>query len=131
MANDVIWIVTDEPPAVILPDGSREGRDTGNPYDDPDEIVRTSGRRGVPVSAEKLEQGMAEFVQILGRVLQRVKQSTKEVGGMELDELELAVEVNGEGQLSLLGTGGKAGAKGTMTLKFKAHKPQLPTSKPC
>jgi hypothetical protein len=41
---------------------------------------------------------------------------------MELDEIELSVEVNGEGQLSLLGTGGKAGAKGAMTLKVKAKK---------
>ena len=41
---------------------------------------------------------------------------------MALEEVELMVEVNGEGQLSLLGTGGKAGAKGAMTLKFKAKK---------
>ncbi len=125
MADDVIWIVTDETPAVILPDGSRSGRDSGNPYDD--DIVRTPGRRGITVSAEKLEQGMAEFVRVLGRVLEQAKQSTNQVGGMELDEVELAVEVNGEGQVSLLGTGGKAGAKGTMTLKFKAPKPQFLT----
>jgi hypothetical protein len=30
--------------------------------------------------------------------------------------------VNGEGQLSLLGTGGKAGGKGAMKLKFKMNK---------
>jgi hypothetical protein len=120
MADDVIWIVTNETPGVLLPDGSRSGQDSGNPYDDVDEPARTPGRRGTPVSAKKLEQGMSEFVQVLGRVLQHVKQSTHELAGMTLDEIELSVEVNTEGQLSLLGTGGKAGAKGAMTLKFKA-----------
>ena len=127
MTDDVIWIVTDETPTIILPDGSRSGQDSGNPYDDDDDIVRTPDRRGIPVSAKKLEQGMAEFVRVLGRVLRQAKQSTTEIGEMELDEVELAVEVNGEGQVSLLGTGGKAGAKGTMTLKFKAPKPQFLT----
>ncbi len=123
MADDVIWIVTDETPAVILPDGSRIEQDMGNPYDYPNEIVPTSGRRGTRVPAEKLEQGMAEFVQVMGRVLQHVKQSTHQLAGMTLDEIELSVEVNTEGQVSLLGTGGKAGTKGAMTLKFKASKP--------
>jgi hypothetical protein len=123
MADDVIWIVTDETPAVILPDGSRSGQDRGNPYDDSDDVGRTPGRRGIPVSAEKLEQGVTEFVQVMGRVLQHVKQNTHQLAGMALDEIELAVEVNGEGQLSLLRIGGKAGAKGAMTLKFKAPQP--------
>ncbi len=119
MVGDVIWIVTDETPAVIHSDGSRSGQYSGNPYD-ADETGRSLVRRGIPVSAEKLEQGVTEFVQVLGRVLQHVKQNTHELAGMTLDEIELSVEVNGEGQLSLLGTGGKAGAKGAMTLKFKA-----------
>lgn len=34
-------------------------------------------------------------------------------------ELELSVEVNGEGQLSLLGSGTKVGGSGALTLKFK------------
>ncbi len=38
---------------------------------------------------------------------------------MRLDEVELSVEINGEGQVSLFGVGGKAGGKGGMTFKFK------------
>ena len=38
---------------------------------------------------------------------------------MCLDEVELSVEINGEGQVSLFGVGGKAGGKGGMTFKFK------------
>ena len=44
--------------------------------------------------------------------------------GLELDEVELAVEVNGEGKVSILGTGGKAGGKGGITLKFKRVQPK-------
>jgi hypothetical protein len=120
MQNDVIWIVTDETPVAKGVAGERDGRDTGNPYDDAERFA--APRRGFPVKAEKLEQEMREFVQVMGRVLAEAKASTKEVGGMTLEEIELSVEVNGEGQMSLFGMGGKVGGKGAMTLKFKAVK---------
>ncbi len=122
MSQDVIWIVTDEtvPPVA---DGGRNEEVKRNPYSYVDsQPVRSQQRRGTPVSAAKLEQGMAEFVSIVGRVLEQTQQRAGEMTGMALEEIELMVEVNGEGQLSLLGTGGKAGAKGAMTLKFKAKK---------
>ena len=127
MADDVIWIVTDETPEVApvakSVEGMRDGGYKGNPHDYVEsQPVRSQQRRGVPVSAAKLEQGMADFVGIVGRVLRQTQQRAGDLTGMELDEIELSVEVNGEGQVSLLGTGGKAGAKGAMTLKFKAKK---------
>jgi hypothetical protein len=125
MADDVIWIVTDETPESEAKkvDGERDGSYTGNRYDTVDsQPVRSQQQRRIPVSVDKLEQGMADFVGAVGRVLSQTKQSTADVMGMELEEIELMVEVNGEGQLSLLGSGGKAGAKGAMTLKFKAKK---------
>lgn len=112
MADDVVWIVTDEPVEANLPDGSR-----GNPFKLPAE----SSRR-IAVKAEQLEQGVTAFLQVMGRVLRQAKQNAVELGEMELDEIELSVEVNGEGQLSLLGNGGKAGGKGAMKLKFKMNK---------
>jgi hypothetical protein len=120
MQNDVIWIVTDETPVAKGISGEKAGGDTGNPYDAPSATV--APRRGIPVKAERLEQEMREFVQVMGRVLAEAKASAKEVGGMALEEIELSVEVNGEGQVSLFGMGGKAGGKGAMTLKFKAVK---------
>jgi hypothetical protein len=38
--------------------------------------------------------------------------------GLQLDEVELSVEINAEGQLSIVGKGGKLGNSGGMTLKF-------------
>jgi hypothetical protein len=121
MQNDVIWIVTDETPVAKGVAGGKYGEYTGNPYDQPDEL--DVPRSGVPVKVERLEQEMREFVQAMGRVLEQAKVSAKEVGGMTLEEVELSVEVNGEGQVSLFGMGGKVGGKGAMTLKFKAVKP--------
>ena len=68
---------------------------------------------------EALEHSMTDLLQRIGRVLSHAKQRAGELAGMELDEIELSVEINGEGQVSLLGSGAKAGSKGTMTLKFK------------
>jgi hypothetical protein len=120
MQNDVIWIVTDETPMAKGSIGGRTGEDTGNPYDQPEDPSPAQSRRGFPVPVGQLEQQMKEFVEAMGRVLAQAKTSAKEVGGMALDEIELSVEVNGEGQVSLFGMGGKAGGKGSMTLKFKA-----------
>jgi hypothetical protein len=117
MADDVIWIVADEPVQSVVPDGARDGTVRGNPFESP---LGQSHR--VAVRAEQLEQGVTAFLQVMGRVLRQAKQNAVELGEMELDEIELSVEVNGEGQLSLLGSGGKMGGKGAMTLKFKMNK---------
>ena len=69
------------------------------------------------LSAEKLKQNMGEFLEVIQEVF---AQANKPIElGMQLDELELSVEINGKGQVSLLGTGGEAGAKGAIKLKFK------------
>jgi hypothetical protein len=114
MADDYIYVITDEPST-----GSRDGSITRNPYDDHPPRTPTAGRPGIPVSAEKLEQGMAEFLQTMGRVIKHAQTRATELGSMELDEIELSVEVNGEGQLSLLGSGTKIGGSSAMTLRFK------------
>lgn len=114
MSEEVIWIVTDE--VKNVPDGSRgyEGR---NPFGEPGFVGRVQRQA---VSTETLEQNMSAFLQRMGRVLMQAKQSAGELAGMTLDEIELSVEVNGEGKVSLLGTGASLSSKGALTLKFKA-----------
>ncbi|NEU72521.1 hypothetical protein PI95_008025 [Hassallia byssoidea VB512170] len=78
-----------------------------------DEIVIT--RRKVEVT--KLKQEMKGFLQAMREMLDEADQPDSK---MQLNEVELSVEVNGEGQISLFGIGGgKAGGKGAMTFKFK------------
>ncbi|HEY9881188.1 MAG TPA: hypothetical protein V6D29_22210 [Leptolyngbyaceae cyanobacterium] len=113
MAEEYIWIVTDD-----APEGGRSGDTARNPYS-PGMPERAVPRAKVPVSSAQLEQGMADFLQTMGRVLKHAQARAGELGGMELDEVELSVEVNGEGQFSLLGSGAKMGGSGAITLRFK------------
>jgi hypothetical protein len=124
MAEDYIWIVTDDAIDLPLsvPEGTRDAGGSRNPFDDP-RTIELPTRRGIPVQVQKLEQGMTDFLTVLGRVFNHVKLRSGELAGMELDEIELSVEINGEGQVSLLGTGSKIGGKGAMTLKFKKTSP--------
>jgi hypothetical protein len=119
MPEDVIWVVTNEEPQPTIPEGDRGGGIAKNPLDSVRTIAPLA-RPGMPVRVEQLEQGMTDFLRVMGRVISHAKQRAGELAGMELDEIELSVEVNGEGQLSLLGSGGKMGGKGAMMLRFKA-----------
>ncbi|MDZ7959872.1 MAG: hypothetical protein RMY34_18650 [Aulosira sp. DedQUE10] len=77
------------------------------------ELVIT--RRKVEVS--QLKQEMKGFLQAMREMLDEAEEPNSK---MQLDEVELSVEINGEGQISLFGIGGgKAGGKGAMTFKFK------------
>ncbi|NJR14619.1 MAG: hypothetical protein HC785_02215 [Calothrix sp. CSU_2_0] len=112
IVNDYIYVITDP-----LPTGGRDGSVSRNPFED--QTPPATNRTGIPVPVEKLEQGMSDFLQAMGRVIKNAQARATELGSMELDEIELSVEVNGEGQLSLLGSGTKVGGKGAMTLHFK------------
>jgi len=76
----------------------------------------------VEISTDKLEQEMGRFLQIVSRLFKRAEIETEKKPGIHLDEIELSVEINGEGKVSLIGSGAKAGAKGAITLKFKRTK---------
>lgn len=128
-----IWIITEEvmetsttkQKEVVTRDGSRRGGDTGGRLGGKttqEEIIiqQQQGqlvitRRKVEVT--KLKQEMRGFLQAMREMLDEAEAPNAK---MQLDEVELSVEVNGEGQISLFGLGGgKAGGKGAMTFKFK------------
>ncbi|MEM9922334.1 MAG: hypothetical protein AAF915_01015 [Cyanobacteria bacterium P01_D01_bin.50] len=129
--TDAIWIVTEEISETSknddtsTPRGSRGGDDVGGVLGGTEtteeiivkkkqgEIVIT--KRKVQVS--KLKGQMREFLQAMREMLDEAETPNSK---MQLDEVELSVEINGEGQISLIGIGGgKAGGKGAMTFKFK------------
>jgi len=70
------------------------------------------------VSISKLEQEMSRFMQGIDGLFSRAEQQA-DMKYMQLDEIELAVEINGEGQVSLFGAGAKVGGKQGITLRFK------------
>jgi hypothetical protein len=114
-----IWIITDEESSDDL--GAREStKDIGGVLGKPNIDTKSQGR--APVKTEKIKQEMDKFLQVIEYVFDH---TNKPLTNMQLDELQLSVEVNGEGQVSLLGFGAKAGSKGAITLKFK----RIPESK--
>lgn len=75
--------------------------------------------RHFEVQMDVLEEQMTRLLKQVGTVLGKASQNAGEIAGMELDEVEISVEINGQGEVSLMGIGGQAGATGAMTLKFK------------
>lgn len=117
LAFESIWIITDEVPSSNN-DGSK-GISLENPWNTSNrESVPMRTLIGVEVSIPKLQAEMAKFYQVIDLLFYQTQQHNLQ-SGLQLSEVELSVEINGEGQVKLMGIGGKAGTKGAITLKFK------------
>ena len=98
--------------------GTRGGSDTGGGFGAPESTLEsiTKGfkRKRVPIDALALKTQMDGLLNVVGELFDQADQQT----GMKLSEVELSVEINAEGQVSLVGNGGKLGNTGGITLKF-------------
>ncbi|MGL5058660.1 MAG: Pepco domain-containing protein [Microcoleus sp.] len=134
MPDDTIRIVTSdippESPPLVTADGGKTTLGMGGaPFWEVDEAPKSSAVPKVPdpkgefrihnVSVETLEQEMAHLLAVVDRLLIRSEEQRDRKSKMELDEIELSVEINGQGQISILGNGAAAGGKGAIKLKFK------------
>jgi hypothetical protein len=117
MNDDVLWIVTEEL-QTSAPEGQR-GWQGNNPFSEP-RLNGTPQTKHTPVPLLTLAQNMTHLLQQVEHMFKDTKQSITGLTSIELNEVELEIEINAEGQISLLGSGSKVGGKGTMTLKFKA-----------
>ncbi|GAB4189309.1 MAG: hypothetical protein Fur006_30480 [Coleofasciculaceae cyanobacterium] len=115
---ETIWVVVDETHQAPEEDGSRSVTSPGNPYSKR-AVLPTEATKAVQVSTQKLEAEMSKFLQIVSKLFSRAEKQVNPQSGLKLDEIEVSVEINGEGEVKLLGTGGKAGTKGGITLRFK------------
>ena len=114
-----IWLITEEEVEEEEVSGSKWGRDRGADYNDPQadgEAIRKIHRKRTRLKSSDLKRNMSEFLEILEEAFEKAEKPSSR---MRLEELELAVEINGQAEVCLLGNGGKAGAKGAITLKFK------------
>ena len=82
----------------------------GGYYDDSEE-----NSRGNFITVSRLKRNVGEFLDVIQEAF---SQAENTVNGIELSELECSIEINGKGQIGILGTGGEAGAKGAIKLKF-------------
>jgi len=126
-----IWIITEETSEVLTTtnetsttSGAKGGGDIGGRLSGEttkelviktkDNEIVTTKRKQVEVS--QLKQEMQGFLQAMRETLDADDVPDSKI---QLDEVELSVEISGEGKVSLFGVGGKAAGKGAMTFKFK------------
>ncbi|TCL74657.1 hypothetical protein [Rhizobium sp. BK251] len=109
-----IKVITDADP--VSRDGARSGDDVGGGFGSRQE---SGAFRMVSLSAEGLRNQVSNLLE----VVQYAFDQTMERSALSLDQLELSVEISSEGQISILGTGGKAGGRGAIKMVFKREKP--------
>ncbi len=107
--TNFILVSVEETP-VTEPDGAKGG----NPWA---RGTTEKAMKDVELSVEKLEAEMSKLLNMTEKIFTSAQQQPK--SGLQLEEIELAVEINGSGQIKLVGSGGTAGAKGAIKLKFK------------
>lgn len=93
-------------------EGSRGGDDIGGGFG-----MRADGTafRLISLSAEGLREQVANLLDVVGYVFNQASAQSD----MTLDQVDLSIEISSEGQISILGTGGKAGGSGAIKLVFK------------
>jgi hypothetical protein len=89
---------------------------SGDFFDDQKEIVEVTE---ISVDAEKLKAKMSSFIKLVTIVVSESQEAVDKKSGMQLEELKLIVEISGEGEFKILGTGAKVGGKGALELVFK------------
>lgn len=114
-----IWIVTEVETieSIKFREGERNSDDVGGGFGQKvKEQIKTSvQQQRVPLDAAALKAQMNGLLNVLGDISNQANQQN----GLQLEEVELSVEINGEGQVSILGNSGKLGNKGAIKLKFK------------
>lgn len=104
MSEEIIWVVTEE---------SAQTSGTQRGYRE------VATKRGVKIPIQILEQRMSRFLKSVSRLFYQAEQQAQLKPGMQLDEIELSVEISGEGEIKLMGSGVSTGGKGGIKLKFK------------
>jgi hypothetical protein len=121
-STDSIWIVTDDTPQISIPEGTKGGSNTRSWKEEVVKEPPSTKGDAVKVDAQTLEQNMAHFLQVVGRLFSRAEQQAN--SKMQLEEIELSVEISGEGEVKLIGSGVKASGKGAIKLTFKRQEPK-------
>jgi hypothetical protein len=120
--DEELWIVTEEslPNVAESPTGQKNAK-SANPYASP--TVSGEELKEGRIKAETLAAQMSQFVRIIGRVFATAQQQIDPLAGLQLDEIKLAVDISGKGEIKLLGTGIETSGKGAIELKFKRIDP--------
>ncbi|NJK51614.1 MAG: hypothetical protein HC936_00520 [Leptolyngbyaceae cyanobacterium SU_3_3] len=108
-----LWVVAETETEIEVEssrgiDGERSSGYTGPTLDASPTItekILSITRKRVPVDVALLKNQMSGMLRVVNELFTQAEEQT----GMQLDEVELKVEINAEGNLSLVGNGGKLG----------------------
>lgn len=113
-----LWLVTEveTTETVEVRRGERGSDDIGGGFGLPrvTEQIKVVRQR-VPLDAVALKTQMSGLLQVVSDVFEQATQQRE----LLLDEVELSVEINAQGQVSIMGNGGSLSNKGAIKLKFK------------
>ena len=96
--NETIWIVTADTPLTSDDDGEKTGGSSGNPHSK-SPVATKGASKGSRISVQKLEAEMSKFLQVVGGLFNRAQKQVNQQSGLKLDEIELSVEISGEGDI--------------------------------
>ena len=113
-----IWVLTDveATETVEVAEGGRSGEDVGGGFGSAVvQQTRKSLTQRVQISAGDLKRQIGELVGVVGDVFDQTGAESR----VHLDVVELSIEISSEGQVSILGSGGKIAGRGGIKLTFK------------
>jgi NTP pyrophosphatase (non-canonical NTP hydrolase) len=117
-----LWFVTEVEASetVEVAPGGRSGEDVGGGFGSSVvQQTRKSLTQRVQVNVEDLKREIGNLLAVVGDVFDQARSE----GELSLEEVELSIEVSSEGQISILGSGGKIGGTGGIKLSFKRQRP--------
>ncbi len=81
--------------------------------------MRKSLTQRVQISSDELKREIGNLLAVVADVFDQARPEA----GLLLEDVELSIEISSEGQISVLGSGGKIGGKGGIKLTFKRKPP--------
>ncbi len=106
-----IYVVTQ----AIAPTGAKDSQDTGASYGSKPKKANTQKVREF-VSAQVLKSQISGFLNVIEEVFSN---NLKAASEMELDEISFSLDIDANGQVSLMGNGVEVGATGGIQVTFK------------
>ena len=113
-----LWFVTEVTASETIEviEGGRSSEDVGGGFGTGAvQAVRKSLTQRVQISADELKRQIGNLLAVVGDVFDQTHVET----GIILEGVELSIEISSEGQISILGSGGKLEGKGGIKLSFK------------
>lgn len=117
--DEELWIVTGSSSTSTPQTGQKNVTRSTNPFGPTGATVSGEELRESRVKAETLSAQMSEFTRVIGKIFANAQKQIEPQAGLQLDEIKLAVEISGKGEIKILGAGVETSGKGAIELKFK------------